>query len=84
LLASRLVASARQTVALLAATQEEPARVVVAASADLKIDCGTLLREALAPYAMRGGGSPGMAQGQISNADLDALFSGLESQLAKV
>ena len=84
LLASRLIASAPQTVALLAATQEEPARVVVAASADLKIDCGTLLREALASYGVRGGGSPGMAQGQIPSAHLDALFSGLEGQLAKV
>ena len=65
LLASRLIASAPQTCVLLAATQEEPARVVVAASADLKIDCGTLLREALAAYGLRGGGSPGMAQGQI-------------------
>jgi alanyl-tRNA synthetase len=83
LLASRLIASAAQTVALLAATQEEPARVVVAASADLKIDCGTLLREALAPYGVRGGGSPGMAQGQIPNAHLDALFSELEGQLTK-
>ena len=71
LLASRLIASAPQTVALLAATQEEPARVVVAASADLKIDCGTLLREALASYGLRGGGSPGMAQGQIPSVHLD-------------
>jgi alanyl-tRNA synthetase len=83
LLASRLTASAAQTLALLATTQEEPARVVVAASADLKIDGGTLLREALAVYGLRGGGSPGMAQGQISNAHLDALFSGLEGQIAK-
>ncbi len=57
LLASRLIASAPQTCVLLAATQEEPARVVVAASADLKIDCGTALREALAAYGLRGGGS---------------------------
>ena len=83
LLGSRLIASAPQTVALLAATQEEPARVVVAASADLKIDCGTLLREALASYGVRGGGSPGMAQGQIPSAHLDVLFSGLEGQFPK-
>jgi alanyl-tRNA synthetase len=81
LLASRLTASAPQTCALLAATQEEPARVVVAASPDLKIDCGTLLREALAVYGLRGGGSPGMAQGQIPNAQLDALFAGIEGRL---
>jgi alanyl-tRNA synthetase len=81
LLASRLTGSAAQTCALLAATQEEPARVVLAASADCKIDCGTLLREALAVYGARGGGSAGMAQGQISNAHLDALFCDLEDRL---
>jgi alanyl-tRNA synthetase len=81
LLASRLTASAPQTCALLAATQEEPARVVVAASPDLKIDCGTLLREELAVYGLRGGGSPGMAQGQIPKAQLDALFAGIEGRL---
>jgi alanyl-tRNA synthetase len=81
LLASRLVASAGETCALLASTQEEPARVVMAASTDAKVDCGSLLREALAAYGLRGGGSPGMAQGQIPQAHLDALFSGLEGRL---
>jgi alanyl-tRNA synthetase len=81
LLASRLTASVPQTCALLAANQEEPARVVMAASPDLKLDCGTLLREALAVYGLRGGGSPGMAQGQIPNAQLDALFAGIEARL---
>jgi alanyl-tRNA synthetase len=83
LLASRLTVSSAQTCVLLAATQEEPARVVVAASADCNLDCGTLLREALAVYGARGGGSAGIAQGQISNAHLDALFEGLEQSLKK-
>ena len=81
LLASRLVSQAGQICVLLAATQEEPARVVMAASADLQIDCGTMLREALAAYGLRGGGSPGMAQGQISNHNRDALLSGLEDRV---
>src|ERR1700733_6146414 len=81
LLASRLVASSGETCVLLASTQEEPARVVVAASADLKIDCGSLVRGALAAYGLRGGGAPGMAQGQIPHAQLDELFSGLEGRL---
>ncbi len=84
LLASRLTASAPKTCALLASTQEEPARVMVAASADLKTDCGTLLREALAGYGLRGGGSPGMAQGQISRAHLDSLFDLLEARFSQV
>jgi alanyl-tRNA synthetase len=44
LLASRLTAPSQQTCALLATTQEEPARVVFAATTDIKIDCGSLLR----------------------------------------
>jgi alanyl-tRNA synthetase len=81
LLASRLIATTPQTCALLAATREEPARVVVAASADVKIDCGTMLREALAVYGLRGGGSATMAQGQIPNAHLDSLLDRLEGSL---
>jgi alanyl-tRNA synthetase len=81
LLASRMIASASQTCVLLASTQEEPARVIVAASSDARIDCGTLLREALAAYGLRGGGSPSMAQGQIAKIHLDALFSSIENGL---
>jgi len=55
--------------------------VVVAASADLKIDCGSLLREALAVYGLRGGGSATMAQGQIPNAHLDSLFNHLAGSM---
>jgi alanyl-tRNA synthetase len=81
LLASRLIASSAQTCALLATTQDEPARVVVAATADLKIDAGSLLREALSAYGLRGGGSPTMAQGQVPKAHLDELFNALEGCL---
>jgi alanyl-tRNA synthetase len=83
LLASRLIAASTRTCALLAATQEEPARVVVAATADLKMDCGALLREALAAYGLRGGGSPTMAQGQIPKLHLDGLFSTIEGCFSK-
>ena len=78
LLASRMIASESQICVLLASTQEEPARVIVAASSDARIDCGTLLREALAAYGLRGGGSSTMAQGQIAKVHLDALFSSIE------
>ncbi|HTZ56857.1 MAG TPA: DHHA1 domain-containing protein [Acidobacteriaceae bacterium] len=78
LLASRLTATSPETLALLATVQEEPARVVFAAGANWKIDCGSLLRETLAAYGVRGGGSPGLAQGQISTTHLDALFDTLE------
>jgi alanyl-tRNA synthetase len=81
LLASRMVASASETCVLLASTQEEPARVIVAASSDARLDCGTLLREALAAYGLRGGGSSSMAQGQIAKIHVDALFSSIENGL---
>jgi alanyl-tRNA synthetase len=83
LLASRLIGSSSQTCALLATTQEEPARVVLAATADLKTDCGSLLREALAVYGLRGGGSPGMAQGQVPKLHLNDLFNALEARFPK-
>jgi alanyl-tRNA synthetase len=81
LLASRLAASAPDICVLLASTQEEPARLIVAAGSDVRVDCGALLREALSAYGLRGGGSPGMAQGQIPKRDLDALFSSIENRL---
>jgi alanyl-tRNA synthetase len=83
MLASRLVASAPQTLVLLAATQEEPARMFMAASSDLRVDCGTILREALAVYGLRGGGSSGMAQGQIPNIHLNALFDAIEGRVRR-
>jgi len=84
LLASQLVAGDPQIGVLLASIQEEPARVVMAAGGEVKLHCGTLLREALAAYGLRAGGSPGMAQGQISRAHLDALFQGLEEAFRQV
>jgi alanyl-tRNA synthetase len=81
LLASRMIASESDLCVLLASTQEEPARVILAASPEVKVDCGTLLREALAAYGLRGGGSPTMAQGQISKVHLDALFNSIGNGL---
>jgi alanyl-tRNA synthetase len=77
LLASRVTAAAPQTFVLLASTAQEPAKVVVASSHDLEIDCAAALREALGEFGGRGGGSAEMAQGQIASNHLDALFSRL-------
>ncbi len=81
LLASRLTALLPQTCVMLASTEQEPARVVVSSSRDLGIDCGATLRDALAEFGARGGGSPQMAQGQIAASHLEALFSGLTGVL---
>ena len=77
LLASKLAAGSG-TVALLASTQQEPASVVFAHSAELKFSCGELMKSALAEIGLRGGGSPTMAQGQVPRDALDALFDRLE------
>jgi len=78
LLASKL-ASGGGVVALLAATQQEPASVVFARGADLKFSCGERMKAALADLGLRGGGSPSLAQGQIPRAALQGLFDRLES-----
>jgi alanyl-tRNA synthetase len=82
LLASRLIAASPAAFALLAAAQEEPARVVLAAGANWKINCGAVLREALATFGLRGGGSPSLAQGQILGTNLEALFAAVEERVA--
>ena len=81
LLASRLTSLLPQTCVLLASTAQEPARVVVASSRDLAIDCNAALRDALAEFGARGGGSAQMAEGQIAASHLEALFSGLAEAL---
>jgi alanyl-tRNA synthetase len=81
LLASRLTALLPQTCALLASIAEEPARVVLACSPDLGVDCAAMLREALTAFGARGGGSLEMAQGQIAVSHLEDLFSGLQGVL---
>ena len=65
LLASRTVAAAPFTAAILSSRETSPARVYVARSKDLNFDCGRILREALAGLGLRGGGSPDLAQGDV-------------------
>lgn len=75
LLASRIVAAAPRTAAVLCAGYAGQTRVVLARSLDLSFDSGLLLKEALARYGLRGGGSPDLAQGDIPAADSDPLRS---------
>ena len=76
LIASKL-AAAPGAIALLASTQQEPASVAFARSAELKFSCGELMKIALAQLGLRGGGSPIMAQGQLPRVSLAALFDRL-------
>ncbi len=78
-LASKLAAGSG-TLALLVSTQQRPASVVFARSAEPKFSCGELMKNALADLGLRGGGSPTMAQGQVPHEALEALFDRLERE----
>lgn len=77
LLASRLVATVPQTVAVFASTQKEPATVILARSRDLDFHAGNVMKEALAQLGLRGGGSADMAQGQVPQEQVKAFLETL-------
>lgn len=77
LLASRTAAAEARTTAVFTAKEAEPARVFVARSKDLGFNCGTLLKEALAGFGLRGGGSPDLAQGDVPWEQEGALRAAL-------
>ncbi len=73
LLASRTAAAAPSTSVIFFAEDADPARVFVARSKDLDFDCGRILREALATFGLRGGGSADLAQGDVPKEQETAL-----------
>lgn len=80
MLASKITAQAKQTVAMIGWKPEEasaPATVVLSRSSDLDFDCGTLLRTALAIHGGRGGGSKDMAQGSVPLEKLETVLNEL-------
>jgi alanyl-tRNA synthetase len=79
MLASDLGASAPRTVALLASTENWPARVVLAKSRDIEFHCGELLRETLAAHGLRGGGSADLAQTDVPKEQWDAVRTEMEA-----
>lgn len=85
LLASKLTACGENTVALigwqLRSGGPEAATVILARSGDLAFDCGALLKEALARYGGRGGGSSDMAQGSVPAEHLQAVLDALRQKI---
>lgn len=69
LLASSVASAAPWTAALFCAEEANPARIFVARSMDLDLDCGRILKDALAQRGLRGGGSADMAQGDVPLQD---------------
>ncbi len=81
LLASRLVAAAPQTVAILSSSQQQPASIIFARSKDQEqIRCGEWLAAALAEQGSRGGGSPEMAQGQVAAQAIELVADSLRAR----
>lgn len=81
LLAAKVTSIAPRTVALMAASANDPARILLATSREMDCHCGTLLRDILAPYGLRGGGSDSMAQTEVPLEKLDALLAELETTI---
>ena len=79
MLASKLIAAAPSTIALLA-NDAEPANIVFARSADLALDCGSLLKDILTAHGGKGGGSKEMAQGSVPRANLDPCLADLQTR----
>ncbi|GIV76171.1 MAG: alanyl-tRNA editing protein [Litorilinea sp.] len=74
------------TVALLGCIQEDKASLIVARSADMPLDAGALLRQALRPFGGGGGGRPDFAQGGGVRASelpavLEAARQAIERQM---
>jgi alanyl-tRNA synthetase len=79
LLALGLTASTPRTVALLVSAETWPARLVLAKSGDINLHCGELLRDTLAEYGLRGGGSSDLAQTDVPKEQVDTVRADLES-----
>ena len=81
LLASRLTATVPRTIALFISAETDPARIFLARSQDMKLHCGEVLREALTAYGLRGGGSPDLAQGDLTREQAEELSAKLSADL---
>lgn len=84
MLASRTAASAGLTVAIFCAKEADPLRVFLARSPELTFDSGRVLKEALAQFGLRGGGSPDLAQGDVSREHEAALLSLLIARIRDI
>lgn len=62
MLASKIIAAAPSTIALLS-NDGDPVNIVFAHSRDLVLDCGAMLKEVLTAHGGKGGGSKEIAQG---------------------
>lgn len=83
MLAARTALAAPETVVIFCAEEANPARVVMSRSLSLELDCGRLLKEALAELGLRGGGSPDLAQGEVPIDQVPALCTRLRQTVRR-
>lgn len=81
LLASRVCATVPRTVALFVCEETEPARIFLACSRDMNLNCGEFLRNALAAQGLRGGGSADLAQGDASTVEAKKIAASMAVNL---
>ena len=83
MVATRLLDAVPHTAAVLVSTAVEPATVVIASNfvSGPPRGCDSLLREVLAPYALRGGGTAELAQAQVPEELLDLVIEALVRRL---
>ena len=81
LLASRVCVTVPRTVALFVSEEVEPARIFLACSRDMSLNCGEFLRNALTAHGLRGGGSGDLAQGDAPKAAAEQIAAGMAVDL---
>jgi alanyl-tRNA synthetase len=82
-LALQTAAAGSSTAAIFCAKEAEPMRVFVARSRDLGFDCGRILREELARWGLRGGGSADLAQGDVPAEHERELVGSLKESIRR-
>lgn len=92
LLAGKLLASVPQTIAILASTASEPATLIVACNLvaggapdgnPLAHGCDALLRDALRPFQLRGGGTAELAQASVPADKVLQIAESIAKSLGK-
>jgi len=83
LLASRTAIAAPRTAVVFCASEADPVRVFVARSSDLDLNCGRILREALVPLGLRGGGTADLAQGEVPAEQEPAFRASLSDTIRR-
>ena len=84
MVATRLLDAVPHTAAVLVSTAVEPATVVIASNfvSGPPRGCDGMLREVLAPYSLRGGGTAELAQAQVPEELLDLVIEALVGRLS--